>query len=324
MPANLTPQYLEAERKFRVAKSPPEKIAALEEMMAVIPKHKGTDHLRGELRGRISRLTQQLGKKSGGARSSMSIEKEGAAQVAVAGLPNSGKSLLVDILTNAEPVVADYPLTTQSPLCGMMQYEDIQIQLIDTPPLAPQTIQWWLPPLFRQAELLILTIDISTDPVAHLEKTIAELNKMRVYIGGEPDGEEVITWHKPAIVLASKTELDKCGKGLKALKEYSGGLFPVAPFIVGDDEGTARIKRLIYEALGVIRIYTKAPGKKPDFADPIVIKKGSTLLKTAIEVHKDFASNLRYARIWGSGKHDGVMIKRDHILKDGDIIELHI
>jgi hypothetical protein len=134
MPANLPPQYFEAEKNFRAAKSPAEKIAALEEMLAIMPKHKGTDHLRAELRGRISKLTQQLSKKSGAQRASMMIEKEGAAQVAVIGLPNSGKSQLVASITNASPAVAEYPLTTHNALPGMMEFEDIKIQLIDTPP----------------------------------------------------------------------------------------------------------------------------------------------------------------------------------------------
>src|SRR4030042_1374884 len=109
MPANLTPQYLEAEKNFRSAKSPLEKIAALEEMLAVMPKHKGTDHLRAELRTRIARLTQSLDKKTATQRASMMIEKVGAGQVAVIGPPNTGKSQLVTSLTKATPVVAAYP-----------------------------------------------------------------------------------------------------------------------------------------------------------------------------------------------------------------------
>ncbi len=146
MPANLTPQYFEAEKNFRMAKSPLEKIAALEEMLAVMPKHKGTDHLRAELRTRIARLTQALDKKSATKRVSMAIEKVGAAQIAVVGLPNAGKSQLISSITNATPTVAEYPFTTHNALPGMMEFENIQIQLIDTPPLMPQSIEWWLPP----------------------------------------------------------------------------------------------------------------------------------------------------------------------------------
>jgi len=325
MPANLTPQYFEAEKKFRAAKSPPEKIAALEEMMAVMPKHKGTDHLRAELRSRMAKLTQQLSKKSGAQRSSMTIEREGAAQVAVVGLPNSGKSSLVSLVTKASPIVADYPLTTHSALPGMMEYEDIKIQLIDTPPLAPQTIQWWLPPMIRRADALLIIIDLSYDPVLQVEETIRELEKMRVVTEDEaPENKEITTWNKKALIVANKSDLDEGGFNRKALeKEYLERL-PMAIISTRDGSGIDKLKQQIYELLDIIRVYTKAPGKKPDMTDPVVLPIGSTLTDAANSIHKDFASKLRYARIWGSGKHEGVMIKKDHILEDGDIIELHI
>jgi ribosome-interacting GTPase 1 len=104
MPANLTPQYLEAERNYRTAKTPLEKIAFLEEMLSVMPKHKGTDHLRADIRTKIAKLTQSLDKKTATQRASMIIEKVGAGQVAVVGPPNSGKSQIVASLTKAAPV----------------------------------------------------------------------------------------------------------------------------------------------------------------------------------------------------------------------------
>ena len=128
MPANLPPQYFEAEKNFRAAKTTPEKIAALEEMLAIMPKHKGTDHLRAKLRQRIAKLTQAAEKKSATQRASMVIEKEGAAQVAVIGMPNSGKSQLVASTTNAATTVAEYPFTTHTAIPGMMEFENIKIK----------------------------------------------------------------------------------------------------------------------------------------------------------------------------------------------------
>ena len=145
MPANLPPQYFEAEKNFRMAKTAPEKIAALEEMLAIMPKHKGTDHLRGELRRRIAKLTQSTDRKAATQRASMVILKEGAGQVVVVGLPNAGKSQLVATITNASPAVAEYPFTTTAATPGMMEFENIKIQLIDTPPIIEQAIEWWLP-----------------------------------------------------------------------------------------------------------------------------------------------------------------------------------
>jgi len=326
MPANLPPQYFEAEKVFREAKSPAEKIAALEEMLAIMPKHKGTDHLRAELRSRIAKLTQQLSKKSGAQRSSMIIEREGAAQVAVIGLPNSGKSQLVASITNASPTVAEYPLTTHSATPGMMEFEDIKIQLIDTPPLVSQVIQWWLPPILRRADALLVMVDLSDNPSAQIEEVRAQLEKMRVVIG-DSDAEETaetIVWHKKAIIIGNKSDLDTDGKSFQALLNRYASRLPVIAISAGDGTGLEDLKLKIYRVLDIIRVYTKTPGQKADLVDPIILPRGSTLQDAAASVHKDFAAKLKYARIWGSGKHDGIMAKRDHVLADGDIIELHL
>jgi len=326
MPANLPPQYFEAEKNFRAAKNPPEKIAALEDMLAIMPKHKGTDHLRAELRSRIAKLTQQLSKKSGTQRASMMIDKEGAGQVAVIGLPNSGKSQLIASITNATPVVAEYPLSTHSALPGMMDFEDIKIQLIDTPPLAPQTIQWWLPPMLRQADALLVMVDLSYDPLAQLGEIKDHLSKMRIVIDdsvAKPE-EDVVVWHKDAMISANKTDTDDNSHNYRLLLDNLKGKLPVVAISATQGIGLDELRLEIYRLLDIIRVYTKAPGQKADASDPIVLPRGSTLLDAAATVHKDFAAKLKYARIWGSGKHDGIMAKRDHILEDGDIIELHL
>ena len=326
MPANLPPQYLEAERNFRAAKSPAEKIAALEEMLAIMPKHKGTDHLRAELRSRIAKLTQLLAKKSGAQRVSMMIEKEGAAQVAVIGLPNSGKSQLVASITNASPAVAEYPLTTHNAMPGMMEFEDIKIQLIDTPPLVPQATQWWLPPMLRRADALLVMVDLNDKPLAQLEAIREQLEKMRVVIGDAENREapEVILWPKKALIIGNKLDLDRDGVNYQALLDSHKGRLPVAAISAKEGSGLKELRLKIYRMLDIIRVYTKAPGQKADLADPIVLPRCSTLKDAAASVHKDFASKLKYARIWGSGKHDGIMAKRDHVLQDGDVIELHL
>ena len=325
MPANLPPQYFEAERNFRQAKGPAEKIAALEEMLAIMPKHKGTDHLRAELRSRMAKLTQLLGKKSGAQRASMVIEKEGAAQIAVVGLPNSGKSRLVASITNASPTVADYPLTTHQALPGMMEFEDIKIQLIDTPPLAPQTIQWWLPPILRRADALLVMVDLSYDPLAQMAEIKEQLGKMRIAIDGQDNATETegATWQKKAIIIGNKLELDNGQNRQSLLAGYQGRL-PVVTVSAKEGVGLSELKHQIYRTLDIIRVYTKTPGQKADLSDPIVLPRGSTLQQAAATVHKDFAARMKFARIWGSGKHDGIMASRDHTLEDGDIIELHL
>lgn len=325
MPANLTPQYLEAERNFRAAKSPEEKIAALEEMMATIPRHKGTDHLWADLRRKMAELTQQLGKKGGGAaRTSMLIDKEGAAQMALIGLTNSGKSQLLGAVTSATPLVGDYPFVTQVPTPGMMKFENIQIQLIDTPPLAPQIMQWWLPHILRRADVLVIFIDLSKDPLVQMAEVIGHLNGMRISIGVGVVDEESIIVSKKALVVGSKLDVPGAQQNLAKLKEKYGPQLPVTAISALDGTGLEELKQKIYQVLDIIRVYTKAPGEKAVYDDPIVLPRGSTLAAAAAAVHKDFAAKLKYARIWGSGKHDGIAVKRDHILQNGDVIELHI
>jgi hypothetical protein len=325
MPANLPPQYFEAGKNFRLAKNPMEKIVALEEMLAIMPKHKGTDHLRAKLRAKIAQLTEASEKKLATKRTSMVIPKEGAAQIAVVGLPNAGKSQLVSSITNASPAVAEYPFTTHSATPGMMEFENIRIQLIDTPPLAPQSIDFWLPPLLRRADALLVMVDLAAAPEEQMEAIIKQLEKMRIVIGdGAKEDSEFITWHKRVLIVGNKLDLDNAKQNYTALKNKYGEQFPVIAISARDGTGLEELKLRIYQMLDIIRVYTKVPGKKPDFTDPIVIRRGSTLADAAAEVHKDFRDKLKYARLWGSGKHDGIMVKRDHIMQDGDIIELHI
>ncbi len=327
MPANLPPQYFDAEKTFRQAKSPAKKIAALEEMLAIMPKHKGTDHLRAELRGRIARLTQQLTRKSGTQRLSLMIEREGAAQIAIVGLPNSGKSQLVATITNASPAVAEYPLTTHSATPGMMEFEDIKIQVIDTPPLVPQAIQWWLPPLLRRTDALLLMVDLSQNPLPQMEAIMGQLRKMRIVIGDADDGpesEDAAIWHKKALIVSNKLDLDTNGQNYELLLDNYKERPPVVAISARDGKGLEELKLKIYQMLDIIRVYTKTPGQKAELIEPIVLPRGSTLQDAAASVHKDFIAKMKYARIWGSGKHEGIMVRRDHVLEDGDIIELHL
>ena len=324
MPANLPPQYFSAEKNFREAKDPAEKISALEEMLAIMPKHKGTDHLRAELRSRIAKLTQQAGKKSGAQRASMIIEKEGAAQVAVIGLPNAGKSQLVASLTKASPAVADYPFTTYTASPGMMEFENIKIQLLDTPPLATQSIEWWLPPMLRRADALLIMVDLSDTPLHQMAELIAQLGKMRIKIVERGVEEEVILSRQRALVVANKVDVDGARANYAALQAKYGAQLPILAVSTRDGIGLEELRLKTYQLLEIIRVYTKAPGQKPDFTDPIILGIGSTLADAAESVHKDFRAKLKYARVWGSGKHDGIMVKRDHVLQNGDVIELHL
>ncbi len=324
MPANLPPQYFSAEKIFRAAKTTPEKIAALEEMLAIMPKHKGTDHLRAELRRRIAKLTQASDKKSATQRLSMLIQKEGAAQVVVIGLPNAGKSQLVSSVTNASPTVAEYPFTTHTATPGMMEFENIQIQLIDTPPLVSLSIESWLPPTLIRADALLVIVDLSEAPLAQMKDIIGQLEKMRVSIGIGEAEEGVILSRLKALIIGNKLDLENARPNYTTLHNNYGRQLPLMALSAQEGNGQAELKLKIYQTLEIIRVYTKTPGQKPDFTDPIILEKGSTMADAATAVHKDFRARLKYARVWGSGKHDGIMVKRDHVLQDGDVVELHL
>ena len=315
MPANLPPHYFEAEKKFRSAKNASDKVAALEEMLAIMPKHKGTDHLKADLRRKIAKLSQTAEKKAATQRASMLIEKEGAAQVVVIGLPNGGKSQLVSTVTNASPTVAEYPFTTHTATPGMMAFENIQIQLLDTPPLAEQSVEWWLPHMIRRADALVIVVDLGDAPLSQLEVVLAELENRKIAVRGSG---------VKALIVGNKLDLANAGENYIALKNKYHGQLPTIAVSAKEGIGLEELKGEIYRVLDIIRVYTKTPGQKPDLTDPIILERGSTLADAAASVHKDFAAKLRYARIWGSGKHDGIMAKRNHVLQDGDIIELHL
>ncbi|MDZ4230726.1 MAG: GTPase, partial [Dehalococcoidales bacterium] len=280
---------------------------------------------RAELRRRIARLTQSVDKKAATQRASMVIPKEGAAQVVVIGLPNSGKSQLVARITSASPAVADYPFTTQTATPGMMEFENIQIQLIDTPPLVAQSSEPWLPPALVRADALLPVVDLNDAPLDQMQAIIDELKDMRIgIIKAEVEDEPPSVLHyKKALIVGNKLDLPQSPRNYAALQSRYGDRLPIVAISAKEGAGLEEMRLKIYQTLDIIRVYTKTPGQKPDLADPIILGQGSTLEDAALEVHKDFRARLKYARVWGSGKHDGVMVKRNHVLQDGDIIELH-
>lgn len=328
MPANLTPQYLEAELKFKQAKTTQEKIKALEVMMAVIPKHKGTEKLRGQLKSRMAKLKEELQRRPtiGRAEQAYHIKREGAAQVILVGLPNSGKSMLLSKITNAFSEVGDYPFTTQKPLPGMMRFENLQIQLVDTPPIQLDHVEPGLPNLIRNADALLLIVDLTDDPLFQMEILLEELNRMKIKVVGKgPVPPLEIGWvTQRAILIGNKCDVKNSMEAFKKFESHFGDAFSILPISAKEEMNFDELKKEIYQILDILRVYTKAPGKPPDLTEPVILKKGSTIEDVAISIHKDFAAKLRYAKVWGSGKFDGQMVKKDFPVNEGDVIELHI
>lgn len=328
MPANLTPDYLAADARFKAAQTDEEKLEALEEMYATIPKHKGTEKLQADIKRRISKLRERerASGRKGKRRDEFHIPREGAGQIALIGPPNAGKSSLAARLTSAHPVIADYPCSTRSPLPGMMEYEDIMIQLVDTPAIVAESTERALTALVRAADAAAIVLDASDDALLdHLETVRQELARSRTILygaGPEPETSEG-TFARRALVAANKIDLPQAEENLSVLKEFYGEEFRVVPVSAVTGEGLEELRHALFDVLGIVRIYTKMPGKPPDRQKPYTLRRGSTLNDLAAVIHHDFVARLRYARAWGKGILDGAQIGRDHILEDGLTVEIH-
>jgi len=317
MPANLTPQYMDAEKRFKQAQSVEDKIAALEEMMSTIPKHKGTEKLQAELKKKMSALRKESTdqSKKGGRRESYVVEREGARQLALVGAPNSGKSQLVRATTHATPEVADYPYTTRNPIPAMLTFENVRLQLVDLPPISPEYTESWVPQVIRNADAVLWVVDLADDDV------LERIDETRTFLANaHADLEQM-----KVLIVGNKTDAEGAADREAIVRETLQNRLPLTTISAGSasPEDVEQFKRVVYDFLDVVRVYTKAPGKKPDFSDPYVVDRGSTVLDVAEKVHRDFVENLKYARIWGEGKVDGIMVPRDFVISEGDVLELH-
>ncbi len=276
MPINADADFVLAQKKYEEARTLEEKIKYLREMLSTAPTHKGAEKLRKELTQRMVRLRKELEKqktkKKG--RKSLAVKKQGF-QVVIIGFPNTGKSSLLKKLTNAEPVIADYPFTTKKPEVGMMDYEGAKLQLVEIPALLPGASE-------KQAELLSIVLNA--------------------------DG----------VILVYENEEQK-----QALMNelYLFGIDKPVMFL---EKGSVPKPRDLFNFFNLIRVYTKEPGEEPERDNPLVLKRGSTVLDAGKEIHKDFVRKFKYARVWGSTKFPGQRVDKDHVLKDGDVIEFHV
>jgi len=324
MPANLPPQYFEAEKRFRTAKTTEEKIAALQSMLAIMPKHKGTDHLHAELRRKIAKLTEEAEKRYATSRTTFYIRKEGAGQVIFVGLPNTGKSQLLASFTDAVPEIADYPFTTKSPVIGMMKFENIQIQLVDTPPITSRESHIWLNNIARNSDLIAIIVDLNTSPEQQAKITLQELDNIGIVPTADNSKETIGKQKKKMLIIGNKIDLESSKLNIRELNQKYNAKFTVISISSKYGDNLEELKKVIFESLDIIRVHTKNPGKKPDLNDPMIMNKGSTMKDAAEAVHKEFRAKLKYALVWGSGKFDGQRVSPDHVLQDNDIIELHI
>lgn len=373
--------------KVMEAKNPQEKLIALQEFLSAIPKHKGTEKLVQQVKRQISQLRREIEeekKRRVGRGPRFFIEKCGAAQVVVLGMPNSGKSSLLAALTNARVEVSEYPYTTRLPVPGMLNFEDIQFQIVEAPAImkgASEGVAWGLKSigLARNADGLILLVDLTEDPISQFETIIGELGKARiivekpkgrvviekrstggvqVVIGGKlvgatvddvkallrsykilnalvkiygeaslDDVEDSIfenTVYKPVLVLATKADFPGWKEVFEELKSKIKIKAPVIPVSTKSRLGLELVGREIFKMLDIVRVYTKQPNQEKPSEKPLVVKRGTTVLEAARIIHSSLYKNFKYAKIWGSSaKYPGQRVGGDHVLEDGDILEIH-
>ena len=334
MPTNVPPQYREAEDRFRNASTIQAKVASLQEMLAIMPKHKGTDHLKAQLRSRLSKLMADLEQSSSKGKGSGRIEpfsmpKEGGGRATLIGPSNVGKSLLLNNSTGAKSRVGAYELSTIEPVPGMLIYEDVHIQLVDTPPISNPSTQGRLYGLLRNTDVFIIVLDLSMDAEAQAQETFSALEEWGFQMlpkGESPSGDS--HWlNKPTVIVGNKADIPSALNQYVAIEERLGERYPVIMASAEEGVGFEEIAAEVFEALKVIRVYTKSPRiKVEDYVptEPLVLPVGATVIEAARGVHKEIGQGLKYAILWGeSGKFDGQHVGRTHQLSDRDIIELH-
>jgi len=300
MPINATHSFFTAEKKYLSAESLEDKVFYLEEMIREAPKHKSSENLLKELRTRLKKLkakSEKAAKKSGGKKG---IRKEGF-QCVLVGLPNSGKSSVLSKITNAHPKITPHPFATTQPEIGTMDYDGVKAQIVDIPSIGNENFN---KSLVNSADCLLIIIE-----------KISDLKDIKPHLERSKAKHRIIVFNKADVL--SDTELRKAAATIKS-KRLNGLLLSTKTL-----HNTLELKKKIFQAMHVIRVFTKEPGK-PKTNLPIVLPENSTVKDAAEYIRKRFSKQVKETRLTGpSSKFPNQRVGLSHKLKDLDIIEFH-
>lgn len=331
MAVNLPPQYHDAEARYKKAATATDKLVALREMWVILPKHKASEKVQAILKTKISELTDQIEHEKSGpkkaAPGTFKIPRQGAGTVAFVGPPNAGKSNLLSKLTKAKPEVAPYPFTTREPIPGMMDFENVRVQLIDLPPITADHYESFVTDVTRSADAAVLFLDLANDDGPAETQAVMDRLKLarRELVRELPVESDPANYPLRTILVATKSDDEAADIRLEMAKEWLADRYPL--FVVSADRGDGlnELRKAIFDALRVMRIQTKQPGKPVDpTGPPFTCPVGSTVAEFAGVVHTDFEEKLKSARVWGQGVTDGQTVGRDHVLHENDVVELHV
>lgn len=344
MAINATPQYKKAEERYRAAGSASERVAALEEMLRLVPKHKASEKLQLQIKQKIktAREDAQRGGKSGGGHAAhdvFSVPKQGAGQVVLLGAPNTGKSSILGKLTHAKVEIAEFPFSTHAAVPGMAHHEDAPIQLVDMPPIMEGQGQPGMAQAYRRADVILIVIDLAAiELVDQFEQSTAFLkaHSLKPVSTTAPhdadediesrdlDAVEASAFPKRTLVVANKLDAPGAKGNYDTLRELVETDLTMIPVSTASGEGLPEMMAELFKLLDVIRVYAKKPGKAADKDAPFILPSGSTVMDMAEHIHKDVAEKLKTARIWGGTVHDGQQVTGGHVLTDRNTVELHV
>jgi ribosome-interacting GTPase 1 len=249
-------------------------------------------------------------------------------QLLLLGPPNAGKSQIVATLTNAHPEVAPYPYATREPAPAVMFVRRARVQLVDTPSISADYWEPWMSPVIRNADAVALVADLeSATCLEDLEAVLERLESSGIFLG-EMEPPEVkpgqpVPCVKRAVLLCNKADAEGAAAVYEVLRELYGERWPVLALSAAEERGTEEAAEAMFRLLRVVRVFTKEPGKDPSMEDPILLPVGSTIREVAVAIHREMGEKLQFAKVWGSARFDGQKVERDHVVEDGDVVEVH-